>query len=77
MIFFLLILPFYILKATESAIYFPANGKEIVLNQDACFNIYANKYTPPFDDFILADGLVNKEDCLNTKQSIEDVKKSI
>lgn len=76
MIFLLLILPFYILKVTTSAIYFPANGKEIVLKQDACFNVYTNKYTPPFEDFILADSLVNEEDCLRTKQSVEDVKKS-
>ena len=32
-----IILFLYILRTNESAIFFPANGKEIVLNQDACF----------------------------------------
>lgn len=75
-IFLLLILPFFILKVMGSEIYFPANGKEIVLNQDACYNVYTNEHEPPFDDFILASGLIDSEDCLNTNKSISAVKKS-
>jgi hypothetical protein len=51
LIVLLLILILYVLRVKESAIFFPANGKEIVLNQDACFTYSEDGKTmyPPRD----------------------------
>ena len=47
----IVILFFYVQRIKESPIFFPANGKEIVLNQDACFtyNEGAKKYSAPYE----------------------------
>lgn len=47
----LVILFFYVQRVKESPIFFPANGKEIVLNQDACFtyNEDSTKYSAPYE----------------------------
>jgi|GEM_PF-6454139 len=76
LLIFAMILPFYMLRKNESTIYFPANGKEIVLNQDACFNVFTNQYDPPYEDYVSVSSLVNEEDCLNTKNHMSGIKKS-
>jgi hypothetical protein len=76
LLIFLMILPFYILRKNESYIFFPANGQEIVLNQDACFKVFTNKYDPPYEDFILASSLTDEPNCLNAKYHMSDIKKT-
>lgn len=67
----LTLIPLYILKKLQSDIFFPANGMEITLNQDACLNIYAaSQYS---ESFALIWPLKEKTDCL-TDNSMPDVK---
>lgn len=69
-VIFMMIVPFYILKKIGHPVFFPATGKTIILNSNACFDTYAY----PDGDFTLvqqlANGKNNKEDCLNNKKSM-------
>ena len=75
-VIFLAILFFYFLKLNESKIFFPANNREIVLNQDACFDFYTSEHSNPKENFILANSLASELECLNNKQSKSSVKRS-
>ncbi|HOZ66479.1 MAG TPA: hypothetical protein PLH13_03485 [Burkholderiaceae bacterium] len=69
LIFLILILPFYILKINGSSIYFPANGREIMLIEDACFSKRTNVSNPQYDANIFARKFASKFDCLGEGQS--------
>lgn len=65
---FVAIIPFYILRLNESSLFFPANGKEIVLNENRCFTIYPNN--------IIITDIKNEVDCLKEKNVIPAIQKS-
>lgn len=68
----LAILPFYILKKMNSPIFYPAVGREIILNLDACFITYQNKYTPPYKNYILVSRLENEQRCREEYKAFGD-----
>jgi hypothetical protein len=70
----LVILFFYVQRTKESPIFFPANGKEIVLNQDACFtyNEDTKKYSAPYE----WEGYDSFQYCRGDVNSGNEVKKA-